>query len=382
MIVTPRNIPASDLEAFQKEFPAVHLIRVGYQRPGLLKRITNFFRKLTYKYIFRSFPYQIRKNSHLRNLLLRDLGFITSVRKIASSNSYDLIQVEHTINMGLVEILPKDVPKIFVHHEISHTRIGADLIAQQADPRFAARTAKLAENLELNWLQRYEGIITLSDDDRRLLREKGIRRPISVAEPFAYFEEEVENIFNPIPTPDLLFVGGESHYPNREGLAWFLRDVFPLIREKFPGVRTLVAGTWTPEFAAEHESESVEFPGFVENLKTVMKDHIMIIPVRIGSGVRVKALMAFACGVPVVSTPAGIAGIPGLADQRNILLAEPAQSFAHAVEQLLVSPELRRNISDSCFDLARSRFASGRFARERNEFYEQVFNDAKRGRSV
>jgi O-antigen biosynthesis protein len=137
----------------------------------------------------------------------------------------------------------------------------------------------------------------------------------------------------------LLFLGSFRHLPNQEALAWFLREVFPIVRADEPRARLVVIGSDPPAPHSLPHAEAVELIGFVEDVREPLKRYALFVcPILSGSGVRVKLLEAFAAGIPVIST---LLGAEGLADRDGDLcaLADDPSAFAAHIVKLLRDPE-------------------------------------------
>ncbi len=137
--------------------------------------------------------------------------------------------------------------------------------------------------------------------------------------------------------PDtMLFVGNFRHPPNLEGLAYFREEVLPLVRKTRPEARLVVVGADPPETLLGMPTEDgVEFLGPVGDIRDVLSRYsVFVAPILSGSGIRVKILEAFACGIPVVSTTLGAEGLcdgeSGMAE-----IEDRPQGFAAAVVSLL-----------------------------------------------
>ncbi len=134
----------------------------------------------------------------------------------------------------------------------------------------------------------------------------------------------------------MLFLGSFRHTPNQIALDWFTREVLPLVLERMPSARLLVAGSDPPPRHAFHDpAGAIDLLGFVDDIQPLFaRCAVFICPIRNGSGVRVKLLEAFASGIPVVST---ILGAEGLAreDGEFCLLSDDPAGFAERVVRLL-----------------------------------------------
>lgn len=373
LLIRPENIDEKDIPFFQARFPGLILLRAGYSSPGGWKKVTAFINKVRRKISGKDPSYKLRKYGFLNALIRTHPDVLDEIRQLARKKKYDIIQAEHSINMGLVELLPEGPKKVFVHHEISHTRIQADMLSLGHSRTAADHIAGIVWEKEKDWLGRYDGIITLCQEDAGLLRSKGISKPIQVAEPFALFEGELKKIYDASRAPRLLFAGGESHYPNKEGLNWFLKEVFPLVLPQRPDAVIRITGVWSKEFRDQFAAyPTIHFIGFVPSLEEVYRDSVLVVPVRIGSGVRIKVITALANALPVVGTSIGLSGIEGLRDGVNTLLADDANGFAAAVLSLLSDEGRRRQLSGQGFLLAEQGYGNGAFAGKRTAFYKEL----------
>ncbi len=153
----------------------------------------------------------------------------------------------------------------------------------------------------------------------------------------------------------VLHQGGMDWHPNRDAVEFFITAVLPELRRLVPGVKFVVAGRNPPggfrkRFAGVPE---VEFTGTVPDMRPIIaKAAVCVVPLRIGSGTRLKILEAGAMGKAIVSTRIGAEGLD-FVDGEEILLADEPRAFARAVADLL-------------FDAAR-RHALGLAARRRVE---------------
>ncbi len=136
----------------------------------------------------------------------------------------------------------------------------------------------------------------------------------------------------------LLFVGSLDWIPNVEGLQWFLRKVWEPLRQAMPDLKFYVVGKNPPEHLQRRRIPGVTVTGFVPDLRDyIRRGGVMVVPLRIGSGVRIKILEGLAMGIPIVTTPTGIQGLPQLRDV--VRIAESEGSFVHEVLRLFASPE-------------------------------------------
>jgi glycosyltransferase involved in cell wall biosynthesis len=143
----------------------------------------------------------------------------------------------------------------------------------------------------------------------------------------------------------VLFTGLMSYYPNQQAIRWFLDEVFPLLLTKVPNARLVVAGARPPAWLTARSNSMLEVTGEVTDMRPYFeRARVVIAPLMIGGGTRVKILEAQAMGRPVVSTSLGAEGL-NMSDGHSILIADDAPSFAEQVARLLTDDDFASKMS-------------------------------------
>lgn len=149
--------------------------------------------------------------------------------------------------------------------------------------------------------------------------------------------------------PNLLFVGTLDYRPNVDAVLWCLNDILPRVRRAVPQVwLTLVGRSPAPQVqqVAAQREDVLLLPDVPDVRPYLAKASVCVVPMRMGSGVRLKVLEAMAAGVPIVSTTLGVSGLavrPG----EHALVADTAQAFADAIVALLRDRALRERLARS-----------------------------------
>ena len=142
----------------------------------------------------------------------------------------------------------------------------------------------------------------------------------------------------------LLFVGAMDWFPNRDAVDYFIAEILPRVRRLVPGARFVVAGRNPSQATLRRYSTlaDVEFTGSVVDMRPIIAQAaVCVVPLRMGSGTRMKILEAAAMGKAIVSTTLGAEGLE-FADGSEILLADAPQTFSAAAAALLSDPARRR----------------------------------------
>jgi glycosyltransferase involved in cell wall biosynthesis len=148
------------------------------------------------------------------------------------------------------------------------------------------------------------------------------------------YDPDVNQISNST-SPVLLFQGSMDWYPNRDAVEFFARSILPFVRAECPDVRFIVAGRNPPRELVSELGGSAEFTGTVPDMRPYLSAAtVVVVPLRVGGGTRIKILEACAAGRAVVSTTLGAEGL-GLKSGKEILLADDPNEFARCVIALL-----------------------------------------------
>jgi glycosyltransferase involved in cell wall biosynthesis len=187
------------------------------------------------------------------------------------------------------------------------------------------------------------------------------------------------------PPPDgrtIVFFGHLSYVPNVDGLKHFLKNIWPLIAEFNPDARFKIIGDQPPASLRALAGSRVEFTGFVTDLRPHLATAaVVVVPLRLGGGTRLKIVEAMAMAKPIVSTSLGAEGIEALPG-RDILIEDEPDDFAATVTRLLLDPKMAAHIGRSARLLAVERYAWSAAARSLEGFYRQCIERRLRGQRV
>lgn len=158
--------------------------------------------------------------------------------------------------------------------------------------------------------------------------------------------------------PCLLCVGSLDWEANRDGLLWFLREVWPKLSASRPGLRLRVIGRNPgPELSRMLSSSAgAEWLGFVEDLEPhYRRARVFIAPLRFGSGIKVKVVNALYRGVPVVTTTIGAEGLR-VRSGEELFIADDTCQTIRSIESLLTREDIWTRMRDAARSVARQHY--------------------------
>jgi glycosyltransferase involved in cell wall biosynthesis len=199
--------------------------------------------------------------------------------------------------------------------------------------------------------------IAVSDDDRQRLATLAPKAAITwipTGVDTDYFHPDTDRE----RPAHMVFSGSMDWHPNEDAVRYFLADIFPLIRAEVPDASfTVVGRNPTNDVRELAAAAGAGVTGTLDDIRPAIHDAaICVVPLRAGSGTRLKIFEALAMGKAVVSTTVGAEGLdiePG----RHYVAADGARAFADAVIALVKNPERRRRIAAAGRDLVESRYS-------------------------
>jgi sugar transferase (PEP-CTERM/EpsH1 system associated) len=234
------------------------------------------------------------------------------------------------------------LPRVIQFTDLDSQKWGLYAAASRPPKRWVYRTeAERLLRYERQIAQRFDYSLFCSarelDDFRRLIPgapARCVRNGVDLD----YFRPAGE-----AKAPDgLVFTGVLNYRPNVDGVVWFCREVWPLVRAAVPGATFTVCGS-SPDkkVRALARLGGVTVTGAVPDVRPYLaRAAVGVVPVRIARGIQNKLLEAMAMGLPAVTTTAAYAGL-GAQDGRELFVADEPADFAAAVVRLLRDPRLR-----------------------------------------
>ena len=286
--------------------------------------------------------------------LFRNEAFDRKIREVVQSGRFDVVVADGLCNSLSFEGWEKErrIPAVLIQHTVESV-MWRRVAALQRNPvtfLFYHEMARRLRYREPELCRLFDGVTAISEIDARHMREVyGLTQamanvPIGASPDTQVLSSAVLTNSEP---PIIAFVGGMNYQPNADAAFWFIEKVLPIIRQTRPEVRLRVIGRDPPGALRRlaEKSEGVEVTGTVDEVLPLLRECVMlVVPLRAGSGVRLKIMESLSAALPIVSTSIGAEGL-SLESGTDLLIADDAPSFAQAVLRLVGDPELRRSMA-------------------------------------
>jgi|WetSurSiteA1Bulk_404760.scaffolds.fasta_scaffold00310_11 polysaccharide biosynthesis protein PslH len=329
---------------------------------------------------------KLRFSAMLKNLLFSRKPYIAirfisaefenQLAEILQSETYDLIQLEGVYLTPYIPLIRQHSRALIVlrAHNVEHA-IWQRLAATEKNPVRRWYFRVLAERIrkfELGSINQYDLLLPITGYDLDNYSKMGNTKPAFIC-PAGIDTELTGTVIKTTHTIhlSLFFLGSLDWIPNREGLLWFVTDVFPELLRRNPELRLHIAGRNAPSWLINNlQRPGIVFHGQIANAKEFMQAYgIMVAPCFSGSGMRVKIIEAMANGKPVITTPIGAEGLT-VKNEENIIIALNADDFIEQAERLLNYPDFYLKIGQNAQNFVVTAFDNSTLAAGVAAFYK------------
>lgn len=288
---------------------------------------------------------------------------LDELERLLTHETFDAIQIEgvHLFSyVGRIRELAPGARLISDWHNLESELLAryAANAPSAARRLYAWRTTGLLRRLERRLLHLCHAHTVCSERERRLLLEQAPQARIEVVGNGV----DVEFFSQPAPEQQqprrtLVFVGSMDYHANIDAAVYFAREVWPEVRGRRPDLEFTIAGSRpTAEVLALGNLPGITVTGTVDDVRPYYRRALaVVVPLRVGSGTRLKVLEAMAAGAPVISTTLGAEGL-AVAHGDNILLADSPQAMAGAAARLQENTPEWRRLVNSALELVKTKY--------------------------
>jgi glycosyltransferase involved in cell wall biosynthesis len=267
------------------------------------------------------------------------------LRRVLGEWRPDIAQIEYTV-MGIYlrELEAAGVPIVLVEPDpASHAALDLQRVSRRN--RLLRRLDVLAwKQFEPNVLHRVDAAVVYTARDAQLLSAHTPQGVLSCIPFGTDFVERFPGANGEADGADVLFFGSFVHFPNVDAARRLKDAIFPRVRARHPRSSLYIVGEDPPSEFEAVEDGRIVVTGRVPDLAPYLaRAAVVAVPLRFGSGMRVKVLEALAVGKPVVASPLAIEGL-GVVDGEQLLTAETDDEFAERISLVLGDDRLRARL--------------------------------------
>ncbi len=324
----------------QRELPGAETIYTAALDGNAVAQSLDYVRR-----VFQAAPFAVSKFTHpdVRRMVATGLA----------ENKFDVAVCDFlSASLNFPENLA--TPTVLFQHNVE-TALWQRMASTESNP-----VKRLAYKIEARKMARYERaalrkfhhVIAVSDHDREQMRTMNPSCPISVVPTGVDTQKYAVAPPAQAEPPRIIFLGSMDWEPNIDAVIYFCQEVFPRVRAEFPSALFQIVGRNPHSRVKQLASDSVQVTGTVPSVAEYLRDAtLVVVPLRIGGGTRLKIFEAMAMGKAVISTSIGAEGLD-VKNGRDLILADDAATFSAATILLLKDAGLRRRYEQAAAQLA------------------------------
>lgn len=323
--------------------------------------------------------YSLLRNQSSFSLIVYHKQMQRIIDKLTSDNKYDIVQFEfphmanYRINSDAIKILDAhNVEHLIYYHQWQYTN-------SKLRKFFYKREYKKLFHDEISACKNQDALLVTSQNDASTF-DKFIPEipkyliPNGVDTEYFHPTEENHEQYS------LVFTGALSYIPNSDGAIYFIEQILPHIQKIYPDIKIYIVGKNPPNNLLEKSSKNVIITGYVEDVRPyVWKSAIFVVPLRMGSGTRLKILEALAMKKPVVTTSVGAEGLDVI-NGETVLIADDPKDFAEKVINLIKDNQLQQKLVSNGYELAKNVYDWIVIGEKLNEVYKTIYSFHKNSR--
>ena len=304
----------------------------------------------------------------------RSEAFAKKLREVLQAGEYDVVHVESIFLTPYVPLIRRysQAKVVLRAHNVEHLiwRGMAESMRFGLKRWYIKHLALTLRAYELEHVNDYDGVVCITKNDADYFGSNGCRKPVT----HIPFGVEIRNVGDEreVEPCSLFHIGAMDWMPNREGIDWLLEEVWPVVHREVPQARLYLAGRKMPERWMKAQVEGVTVVGEVPDAREFIADkQINVVPLRSGSGMRVKIIEAMSMGKVVVTTTVGAQGID-YTDGENLLIADSAEQFARQIGRLVADGDYCRRVGEAAAALVAREYDERVLSQGLIKFYEKI----------
>ncbi len=314
---------------------------------------------------------------HISRFVSED--FRAKLIDLLNKNDYDIIQLETLYLAPFIEDIKEHSKALIVlrAHNIEHeiwSRI-SNTIRFLPKKMYLKYLSEKLKNFEIRILNNYDYLVAITERDLNHFKSLGYKNGC-MASPVGIQLKDYNPDYSAFDNLlAISFIGSLDWMPNSESLKWFLKEVWPLIHEKFPNLSFHFAGRNAPPYFSQLNLNKVFYHPEIQNAKAfLLKYPVLVVPVMAGSGIRVKILEAMALGRVVITTSIGLEGIPAH-HMKEVIIANSVEDFIASLDYCEANYNKLKQIGENARNFVLEHFNSDTLGIQLAKTYQNLLHD-------
>lgn len=300
------------------------------------------------------------------------------ISSVISSHKFDVVHCDHS-HVGKYALWIKEklgLPVVLRQHNVE-AQIYERFAIHARNPAarlFGRIQSKRLHSEERRFVNGVDAIAAISEEDAAIMKSYAPNAVITVIPAgvdLDYFTPANSQLEDP---NTITWIGRFIWQPNMDAVKYFLRDIFPIILKERPSTifHIIGAGGESIKQAASSFGNNVIIDGFVNDIREYLaRSSVLVVPLRVGGGMRIKILEFCAAGKTIVSTTIGSEGNIAVND-RDLLLRDTPEQFAEAVIALLADPEKRHLLGVNARILMEKNYSWNSIGKRFSTLYDDI----------
>ena len=335
----------------------VFTVKYPRNQKSILGRIASIFRNLKpmISYLKGKEPFFIAKYDKEE---MADL-----IAKLLSSNSFDLVQVEYNVMHHYAHLF-KNIKSLIIFHDVS-TKMHESgmLLGKQSNKR----SFQLAKKVESNIANKFDRVVTLTQEDKNYLLKLGCNKDIYVIPPQI---KQLEKLNSNKVSNSICFIGAFNREPNLNAVEIIIDSIFPYLDTKI--IFNIVGKGMPIRLVSRLNShDRLNYLGFIDDIDSFLASQmLMVAPISIGSGLKMKIPHSLNCATPVITTSIGAEGLE--VNKEDGMIKSEINNFAKEINALMKDQQKLVKMGEQGRDKVNSLFSEVVITEKFQRLYKSI----------
>jgi glycosyltransferase involved in cell wall biosynthesis len=316
----------------------------------------------------------LRGQQPFRTIWFWDKRVQQTIDELLARNPYDIVIAEDNAT-GIYRFETR-APRVLTEHEVRRPRsIDWQSIAGEKSWRVLLRELDWQHwrNYHLAVWRRFDGIQAFTARDAAAIQTLAPEVAARVrVNPFGVALPAIDNLSRE-DANEIIFIGNMTHPPNVDAAVWLGREIMPELIKLIPSAHLTIVGDSPPAEVRALANDNIAIAGYVPTIAPYLERAAVIVaPIRIGGGQRMKVLQGLAYGKAVVTTPRGADGLDIEGCAPPLSIATDTASLAQAIAELLASATARHNLGQRARAFVEQHYSPAAYARRLEKIYGEL----------